>query len=487
MKRVTIAVDQSTTTTKVYLIDETGVLVDESSKAHRKYYPQPGWVEHDPVEIWDNVKTCVRDLMDRHRNEVVADSICLTNQRETVVAWDREGMPVYRAIVWQCARSNALCKAMIRQGHEPMVVAKTGLKIDPYFSATKMKWIVDHVECDTDRLHFGTMDSWLLYKLTKGAVHATDHTNASRTLLYNLSTNAWDDELCALFGINRQWLPEIRCSDEVFGTSDVDGILANPVPIRGVMGDSQAAFFAQRCTNEYDMKMTLGTGSSIMMNVSTLQPQINGLVNVLAYCLKDERAYGVEGIVNCNGESLNWACEDMDWFESYGELDDALFERKTDVLFVPALTGLSIPYWNPMAKGMFVGVDRQSEPRDFLLGVIRGVVCQLCDALACFEPTSKPIHVDGGLSKNPHIMQLLADLSGRIIEVSHHPDLSAMGAWLAGSKKKDFARETIVFEPKMALPVREAWLARYHRAIDCALMMANVKKGEREPWNESTI
>lgn len=481
MRSVSIVIDQSTTSSKVYLIDEIGKIVDEQSRVHDKIYPRTGWVEHDPDQIWKQVMECIRELMEAHQNEIDVKRVCITNQRETVVGWDKKtGKPLYNAIVWQCSRTHALCKELIKQGHEPLVFERTGLKIDPYFSATKMKWILDHTKVDRKKIGFGTIDSWLIYNLTNRKVHATDHTNASRTLLYDLEKGAWDDELCTLFGIDRMMLPDIKCSDEIFGYTDLDGLLGEPVAICGVMGDSQAAFYAQRCVDEGDLKMTLGTGSSIMMNVSVLKPRINGLVNVLGYKMKETQACGVEGIVNCNGESLNWAKEDMGLFSDYDELDEDLFNRPASILFVPALTGLSMPYWNPVAQGMLIGIERQSSPRDFLKGIAEGIVCQLCDALSCFEANDKPVHVDGGLSKNRHIMQLLADLSDRTIEVCDHLDLSAMGAWLAGSKKTDFEKTTRIYFPNMAKEVRRNRLDRYHQAIDCALMLANIKKEEKE-------
>lgn len=481
MKSASIVIDQSTTASKVYLIDETGTIIDACSKTHNKYYPDQGWVEHDPQQIWEQVHECICRLVLAHGDEMKFVRASITNQRETVVAWNKEtGKPVCNAIVWQCSRTNDLCRKMIREGHEPFVLQRTGLKIDPYFSATKMKWILDHCQVDRQKVRFGTIDSWLIYKLTNGKVHATDHTNASRTLLYGLESETWDDELCALFGVERSMLPEILCSDDVFGWTDLNGLLEEPIPIQGVMGDSQAAFYAQRCVHEGDIKMTLGTGSSIMMNSSKLQPRIDGLVNVLGYKMKESCAYGVEGIVNCNGESLNWAKEDMGWFFDYDELNEALFERSSSVLFVPALTGLSMPYWNPAAQGMFIGVGRQSRREDFLLAVVHGVICQLCDALACFGSAGMPVRVDGGLSRNKYMMQLLADLSGRTIEVCEHPDLSAMGVWLAGSGKNGFKRKTNTLYPKRPDAWRQAQLDRYHRAIDCVLMLANVKKEETE-------
>ncbi|EOS61806.1 glycerol kinase [Firmicutes bacterium M10-2] len=486
MRSVSIVIDQSTTASKVYLIDEFGKIVDERSHIHDKIYPRTGWVEHDPEQIQKQVMECIYELMKVHQNEINVTCVCITNQRETVVGWDEDtGKPVYNAIVWQCSRTHELCRQLIKQGYEPLVLERTGLKIDPYFSATKMKWILDHTQVDRNKTKFGTIDSWLIYNLTNRQVHATDHTNASRTLLYNLENGAWDDELCGLFGIDQTMLPEIKCSDEIFGYTDLSGILNEPVVIRGVMGDSQAAFYAQQCVHEGDIKMTLGTGSSIMMNVSELKPRINGLVNVLGYKMKADQTYGVEGIVNCNGESLNWAKEDMKLFSDYNELDENLFEKPTSVLFVPALTGLSMPYWNPVAQGMIIGIERQSTPRDFLKGIVEGIVCQLCDALSCFEVNDHSVHVDGGLSKNKQIMQLLADLSNRPIEVCNHPDLSAMGAWLAGSKKTDFEKTTRTYFPNMSEEVRRKRLERYHRAIDCALMLANIKKEEKD--NETGI
>lgn len=476
MKQGSAVIDQSTTTSKVYLVDEFGQIIDEEAKEHHKYYPYSGWVEHDPEEIYENIIFCLSQLLKRNP-EFYCSKICITNQRETVVGWDKEThKPVYKAIVWQDGRTGTTCKTMIKEGLEPFVLEKTGLKLDPYFSATKMSWILNNVSCSRKNIQFGTIDSWLIYKLSKHSIHATDHTNASRTLLYNLEKGCWDEELCRLFDIDMNMLPSIKCSDDIFAYSDVEGLLKHPVPIQGVMGDSQAAFYAQHCVEEYDIKMTLGTGSSIMMNSKQLVKQTNGLVNVLGYQLLDEKAYGVEGIVNCNAESLNWAKNDLALFESYDDLNHEFFAEETKALFVPALTGLSIPYWNTEAKGMFLGLDRSSSSKDLLKAVINGIINQLCDALSCFEYSKKVIHVDGGLSKNPFIMQKLADLSNRTIEVSSHPDLSAMGAWCAGHIGKSFDNKIQLFYPNMSESERTKKLEEYHRAIDCVLMLANVRR-----------
>lgn len=485
----TIVIDQSTTSSKAFLIDPAGTICDSQQKEHTKYYPQEGYAEHDAEEIYQNVLHCVQQLIERNPLLPV-ERLSITNQRETVVAWDKTtGKPITRAIVWQCSRTHDRCTELIRAGWEPLVQEKTGLKIDPYFSATKMEWILDHVACDPDSLLFGTIDSWLVWKLSGGTVHATDHTNASRTLLYNLKTNTWDEELLALFHIPEASLPEIRDSDAQFGLSDLDGLLEQPVEIRGVMGDSQAAFYGQQCVEEGDIKMTLGTGSSIMMNVQHLETQSNGLVNVLGYSLQDQKAWGLEGIVNCNGECLNWAKDDLHLFDSYAELDEELLGRKSSVLFVPALTGLSMPYWNSQARGLFLGLDRSSNQQDMLKALIDGVVYQLCDALNSFEKASSLVHVDGGLSKNEWIMQRLADLSGKQIEVAVHEDLSAMGAWLAGSQKKSFPKEVRLYVPQMPEAQRAREMNRYHRAIDCALMMATIDNNERkwETWNTLAV
>lgn len=476
MKKGSIVIDQSTTTSKVYLVDEFGLIADEESKEHHKYYPAVGWVEHDPEEIYQNILFCIKNLVKRN-SDFFCEKLCLTNQRETIAAWDKKThKPVYKAIVWQDGRTAEKCKKMIKEGLEPFVLEKTGLKIDPYFSATKMAWILKNTDSPVGTIQFGTIDSWLIYKLSDHTVHATDHTNASRTLLYNLKEGRWDKDLCDLFEVSMNMLPEIKCSDDVFARTNIDGLLDYSIPIQGVMGDSQAAFFAQQCTSEYDIKMTLGTGSSIMMNSSKLKQQNNGLVNVLGYHLLDSKAYGVEGIVNCNAESLNWARNDLELFDSYEELNEDFFAEETKALFVPALTGLSIPYWNTEAKGMFLGLDRSSSSKDLLKAVINGIINQLCDALSCFEASDKVIHVDGGLSKNPFIMQKLADLSNRTIEVSSHPDLSAMGAWCAGNIGKTFEKDVQLFYPNMEESERKRKLEEYHRAIDCVLMLANVRR-----------
>ncbi len=483
MKKASLVIDQSTTSSKVFLIDEDGKILDRASLSHQKYYPQKGWAEHDAMELYQNMLDGCKSLVERHP-ECEFERVSITNQRETIVAWDDcTKEPVYRAIVWQCGRTYKRCQELIKEGYEPMIQKITGLKIDPYFSATKMEWILQNVDTDLDSLKFGTIDSWLIYKLTNGNAHATDHTNASRTLLYALDENDWNEELLQLFSIPASSLPKILPSDAIFGYTDLEGALHEPIPIQGIMGDSQAAFLAQLCQEEGDIKMTLGTGSSIMMYQKERIPQQSSLVNVLGYRLNDKLAYGIEGIVNCNAECLNWAKEDLGLFDSYDQIDDSLFEQEPSLLFVPALTGLSMPYWNAEARGAFLGLERRSSKKDLLAALIDGILFQLCDALDAFPKSLSALRVDGGLSKNETIMQRLADLSQKTVEVSLHEDLSAMGAWMAGSRKQTFEKETRSYWPEMSIEKRNRKMDRYHRAIDCSLMMATIDHEERK-WKE---
>ncbi len=494
MSEYILTADQSTTSTKVYLIDKDGTICAQAAREHRKYYPQEGWVEHDPQEILANLLDACREILTNGAVDPEAiKAFSLTNQRETVVVWDKTThQPIYPAIVWQCTRTADVCEQLIKQGCSETVFAKTGLRIDAYFSATKAAWILDHVEnsrikAEHGDLLMGTIDSWLIYALSSDHTHKTDHTNASRTLLYNIHTRSWDQELCEIFQIPAEMLPTIANSDECFAYTTLNGLLLHPIPITGIIGDSQAAFFAQGCYKDKEIKMTVGTGSSMMMNCSqdSSMPE-NGLVKALGYCLKDTLAYGEEAIVNCNAESLNWAHDELELFDDYNELNEELLDpsRRSSTYFVPALTGLGIPSWNANARAVFVGMQRSTTKKDLIKAVLEGIIYQLCDALNCFkQETHRTLHVDGGISKNDALMQYLADMSGCEICVSKHADLSAFGSWKIAAlhlgwkqtldELKTMPMERQHFTPSMNEKERNARLNAYHKAVRCALVMAD--------------
>ena len=486
-KRI-LTVDQSTTSTKVYLIDENAEIICSASREHKKFYPKDGWVEHDPQEIYHQLIECCQEIL---RNEKVdrtkIRALTITNQRETVLIWDAEThQPIYPAIVWQCTRTADMCKELIQQGYEKIVFDKTGLRIDSYFSATKINWILNNIEnLENKKLKIGTIDSWLIYSLTGEHCHYTDHSNASRTLLYNIHTCSWDKELCDIFHIPMHMLPEILHSDECFGMTDLEGLLDHKIPITGVIGDSQAAFFGQCCFDEKDIKMTVGTGCSMMMNSKNADNTEHGLVSALGYSLKNEFTYSKEAIVNCNAESLNWARDEAELFHDYSEINESLlYDSNQNVIFVPALTGLSIPYWNAHARSVFIGIQRSTTKKDMLRAVAQGIIYQLCDALSCFSINDSVIlRVDGGISQNSALMQYLSDISHCTIQVNLYPDLSALGSFMIGclylkwrknlDELKEIKTETKVYQPQMSEQERKMRMNLYRKAVQCALVMSN--------------
>lgn len=484
MEDLILALDQSTSASKVYLLDAQAHILSSALRRQTKYRPQEGWVEQDPWEIYLQTLDAFQEVLTGVDPQRLA-ALTLTNQRETVVVWDAQsGKPIYPAIVWQCTRTHERCQQLIAEGKDALVSAKTGLKIDSYFSATKIAWILDHVEGARARarqglLKFGTMESWLLYVLSEEHVHRCDHTNASRTLLYNIHTHAWDAQLCELFDIPMQMLPQILSSDDCFATTTLNGRLHKPIAVSGVMGDSQAAFFGHGCFAQGDVKLTLGTGCSIMMHTDTVRQGADGLVCALGYRLQKANAYALEGIVNCNGEALLWAKHQLRLFQDYREIDEALLygDLHSDIRFVPALTGLGFPYWDEHARGALVGISAGATPRDLLRAIVKGVMYQICDALDRFAlPAGKVLHVDGGIAQNAALMQFLADMSQHPVEVVHYPDIAVLGSFLAadlylGRKKRIEEARTATIErscyhPKLPEESSERALQEYRAAVE---------------------
>ncbi len=441
-----LALDQSTSATKALLFDSSGKLLDQVAVAHKQYYPQPGWVEHDANEIYRNTLAAARTLLARHsagRDELVCLSI--TNQRETIVVFDRAtGEPLHPAIVWQCRRGDPVCQSMISDGHEDMVFARTGLKIDTYFPASKLTWLLREVRVIRHGLEsgsalVGTIDTYLIYRLTGGAVFATDHSNASRTLLFNINTLAWDEDLCALFEIPPDALPEVLESSAIFGRTDLKGALESPLPICGVMGDSQAALFAQRCYAPGDAKVTIGTGSSVMLNIgeTPLHSQ-NGLLTALAWVYKTRPVYAFEGIINYAGATVAWLRDQLELIESSAETERLArgVEDNGGVYFVPAFVGLNAPYWRADVKAAIVGLTPGSTKAHVVRAALESIAYQIKDALDLMKDDAKAdltiIRADGGATRNAFLMQMIADLTGIAVRASALPELSALGAVYAG-------------------------------------------------------
>lgn len=487
-----LAVDQSTSATKALLFSEMGELLDQESLSHRQIYPQPGWVEHDAEEIYRSTVQVLGDLAARHAgqgDEII--SLSITNQRETFVIFDREsGRPLHPAIVWLCRRGEPLCRQLVEAGHEPLVHERTGLKIDTYFPASKVAWLLQErpdlaqALANGDAL-FGTIDTYLVYRLTGGAVYASDHTNASRTLFYDIGRMAWDPELAELFGVKVARWPELRESCAQFGETDLEGRLQRKIPICGVIGDSQAALFAQRCYEPGSAKVTIGTGSSILMNIGgqkVLSPR--GVVTAVAWALGGQPTYAFEGIINYTGGTIAWLRDQLELIDSPDETE-ALAQSVPDnggVYLVPAFAGLSAPYWRSDVRATIMGLSPASTRQHVVRAALESIAYVITDALRLMEEDSgitlQHIYADGGAVRNRFLMQFLADISRRTVRVPRLPELSALGAvfnamiGMRGASLEDLQRLPIgheAFEPSMSQEAAEALYAGWQRAVQQVL------------------
>lgn len=439
-----LALDQSTSATKALLFDADGRALDREARDHRQHYPQPGWVEHDAEEIWQNTLAVLNTLYARHAthsSEIV--SLSITNQRETIVIFDRAtGRPLHRAIVWQCRRGDAYCAEHAAAGCEPLVHARTGLKLDAYFSASKLQWLVRQNSELSARLAdgsalIGTIDTYLIYRLTAGAVFATDHTNASRTLLFDIARLRWDEELCALWEVPLKALPEVRESSAQFGETTLGCSLSRPLPIRGVMGDSQASLFAQRCFAPGSAKVTFGTGSSLLLNIGN-QPRFsrNGVLTALAWVLEGKPTYAFEGIVISSASTLTWLRDQLGLAADVGAIERMAREAPDNggVYLVPAFTGLGLPHWRPEVRAIIAGLSSHSNRHHIARAAFESISYQIRDALDVMRLEAGvplgSLHADGGPTASKFLMQFTADIVGAKLKVATMPDCSPLGAVL---------------------------------------------------------
>ncbi len=491
-----LVIDQSTSATKAILFDEAGCTLDKTAREHRQIYPRPGWVEHDAEEIWQNTLTTVRELVERNAERAPdIAALSITNQRETVLVFDRRtGRPLHHAIVWQCRRGDAWCQELRERGHEKSVRLKTGLKIDTYFSASKVAWLMTEVPGVAAKLRagdavIGTVDAYLVHRLTGGATFATDHTNASRTLLYDVARLRWDEELCELFQVpngGRDVLPEVRESAAEFGSTDVEGILPRALPVIGVMGDSQAALFAQRCYQPGQAKATFGTGTSVMLNIGDrFTTSDQGAVTALAWVWRGRPTYALEGIINFSAATLEWLKNQLGMIRDVNEVE-ALARAVDDnggVYLVPAFAGLSAPYWAPDARAAIVGMTAYTKREHVVRAAQEAIAYQIRDVLDMMRAgTNVPLqalHADGGPTRNRFLMQFTADLTGAELTVA---DVAESSAWGAGSNAllglgicRDLeelaaqARQTTSFHPQMeamqAKRFHDGWKAAVARTM----------------------
>jgi glycerol kinase len=451
-----LSIDQSTTATKAILFDQSGKLVARENREHKQFYPQPEWVEHDPIEIYSNTVTAIRQVLEKSKlDQADVIALSITNQRETVVIWDKQtGLPVYNAVVWQCRRGTEICSNLREKGYDDLIKSRTGLLIDPYFSASGAQWVVENVAGVSElilqnRLAIGTIDSWLIYKLTEGIVHATDYTNASRTLLFNIIDKKWDTEILTLFHIPENALPEAMPCDSVFGYTTVEGLFNVEIPITGVMGDSHAALFGQFCFKKGMAKATYGTGSSIMLNIGNqfkLSPQ--GVVTSIGYSLNNETVYVFEGNIHCTGATIKWLVDDLELIATSKESEQVATSvgDNNGVYFVPAFTGLGAPYWDNNANALICGMNRSAKKAHIVRAALESIAYQVKDLLDAMTIKSgitlTELRVDGGPTKNHFLMQFQSDMLNASINRAEIEEASALGAALMAGLKLQLWKST---------------------------------------------
>jgi len=487
MKNYILALDEGTTSTRAILFDRKGKIVFSSQKEFSQRYPAPGWVEHDASEIYASQYAVMAETVvgaGVSPEEIAA--IGITNQRETTVVWNKNtGRPVHGAIVWQCRRTLAFCETLKENGYEKPIREKTGLPIDAYFSASKIRWILDNVSgareaAQRGELLFGTMDTWLIWNLTKGKVHATDLTNASRTMLYNIHTGQWDDELLSIFDVPRSMLPEVRMSADDYGSVN---LLGADIPICGVAGDQQAALFGQACFSEGDAKNTYGTGCFLLMNTGTRpRPNEEGLIVTLAATEKGSAPeYALEGSVFVGGAVIQWVRDELGLIRE--SQDSEYFANKVKdnggVYIVPAFTGLGAPYWDMEARGAIFGITRGTNRNHIIRAALESIAYQVNDVISAMENDLKAdiseLKVDGGACANNLLAQFQADITNTKVIRPVVRETTALGAAiLAGMSvglvdKNGHQAVDRVFEPEMAAENREKYLKMWHKAVKRSL------------------
>ena len=444
MSKYVMALDQGTTSSRAIIFDEHQNIVNMAQKEFTQHYPKAGWVEHDPLEIYASQYGVLVEVLARSGMEAgEISAIGITNQRETTIVWDKNtGRPVYNAIVWQCRRTSDFCTNLVERGYADEIRAKTGLLIDAYFSATKIKWILDNVEGARERaergeLLFGTVDTWLIWKLTGGAAHVTDVTNASRTMLFNIHTLKWDKDICALLDIPMCMLPKVCDSSMVYGAARIGGA---EIPIAGAAGDQQAALFGQTCFARGDVKNTYGTGCFMLMNTGdTPVESKNGLLTTVAVGLNGKATYALEGSVFVGGAVIQWLRDELKLINE--SADSEYFANKVKdsagVYVVPAFTGLGAPYWDMYARGAILGLTRGAGRNHIIRAALEGIAYQTLDVLKAMQADSgvqfKELKVDGGASANNLLMQFQADIAGVTVRRPMIRETTALGAaYLAG-------------------------------------------------------
>ena len=490
-----LAIDQGTTSSRAIVFDAALRPVATAQKEFAQHYPAPGWVEHDPGDLWSTTAGTARAAIEKAGLDAGSiAAIGITNQRETVVIWDRAtGHPIHNAVVWQDRRTADICAGLKAEGHEAMVTERTGLLLDPYFSATKVKWLLDSVpgarqRAEKGELLFGTVDSFLIWKLTGGKTHATDATNAARTMLYNIATGGWDSDLCALFGVPMAMLPEVRDCAADYGVTRAD-LFGREIPILGVAGDQQAATMGQACFAPGMMKSTYGTGCFALLNTGADRvPSTNRLLTTIAYQLDGRVTYALEGSIFIAGAVVQWLRDGLKIIRAAAETQ-ALAESADaaqGVILVPAFTGLGAPYWRPDCRGAVFGLSRNSGPAELARAALESVGYQTRDLLEAMRadwtsPAQGVLRVDGGMVASDWAMQFLADILGAEVDRPVVTETTALGAaWLAGWRAglcggpEEFAKSWALerrFAPAMAEAERTARYDRWKRAVAATMAL----------------
>ncbi|MBQ8320769.1 MAG: glycerol kinase GlpK [Clostridia bacterium] len=492
MKKYIMALDQGTTSSRCILFEKSGRIASLVQREFAQIFPKEGWVEHDPMTIWSTQMSAVTEALLKigaSWDEIAG--IGITNQRETVVVWDKKtGAPVYNAIVWQCRRTADFCKKLESDGYGELIRSKTGLLIDPYFSATKIAWILDNVEgarerADRGELCFGTIDSWLIYNMTGGKVHATDYSNASRTMLFNIKTLTWDEDLLSLFRIPAVCLPSVYPSSYIFGYTD-SAIFGASLPISGVCGDQQAALFGQCRFNEGELKNTYGTGGFLLMNTGS-EPYItdSGLLTTIAWGLDGKVTYALEGSVFVCGAALQWLRDGLKIIDSAA--DSEYYSKKVKdsggVLVVPAFSGLGAPWWDPYARGIIIGITRATNKYHIIRATLESMAYQTADVIDLMQRAAgikvSALAVDGGASANNLLLEFQADILGVPVERPECVETTALGAaYLAGlatgfysslDEIKQNRKISQAFTPKMEEETRSLLIKKWRRAVERSL------------------
>ena len=489
MSRFLLSIDQGTTGSTVVVVGEDGRLLGKATREFAQHFPEEGWVEHDTNEIWASIGVALLEAL-KNANVDAANcaGIGITNQRETTVIWERKSLaPIHRAIVWQDRRTAKRCEELKKLGHEPTFRARTGLVLDPYFSGTKVEWILDHVSgareaAQRGDLAFGTIDSWLVSRLSAGAVHVTDVTNASRTLLFDINRCVWDEELCGLLRVPTKLLPDVRSSSEIYAkTRGVPG-LPDGIPIAGIAGDQQAALFGQTCFGAGDAKCTYGTGAFLLMNTGNrMVLSENGLLTTIAWKIGNDVVYALEGSAFIAGAAVQWLRDQLGIIKTSADVEALASKTPTsgDVVVVPAFAGLGAPHWDPNARGLICGLSRGTTAAHIARATLEGIAFQIYDLVSAMRADSKQplsrLRVDGGAAQNALLMQFQADLLGVPVDRPASVETTALGAaYLAGLAVGVFEgfdqivrahRIDKTFEPTMTSDDRATHLQKWHRAV----------------------